>query len=398
MKWKRSYRRIILAALAIDLFAMGCLGYYYLDKAVPEELQVVRGEEEDLISLLENPWVSFSEAVTTAQNGVYRMDCKILGVIPFRQVKVTQVNRESVYPGGIPVGIYMETQGVLVIDTGEIVCEDGTCIEPSKNIAKAGDYIVAFNEKRIHNKKELIEEIKSCQGEASILSVIRHGEKVVLKVDPVVGDDGNYKLGIWVRDNTQGIGTLTYMDTRGNYGALGHGISDVDTGELMQIQNGTLYQAQILAIQKGAKGSPGELSGMIRYEDSLKLGRITKNSENGIYGDFIGSRSFLGEKVEIGYKQEIELGEATILCSVDGEVKEYQAQILSIDMNHKDTNKSFVLQVTDPDLLSKTGGIVQGMSGSPILQNGRLVGAVTHVFVNDPTKGYGIFIENMLGH
>ncbi|MGI6071006.1 MAG: SpoIVB peptidase [Blautia sp.] len=396
MKYKKKYRRFLFFALALDLLVMGYLGYRMLDQAIPEELQVVRGEEDKLTSLLDSPWVTWSDAVTTSQNGVYRMECKILGVIPFRQVKVTQVDREEVYTGGIPVGIYMETQGVLVIDTGEIVCQDGTCLEPAKNIAKAGDYIVAFNEKRVRDKKDLIEEIRSCQGKASILSVIRHGEEISLELEPVVGDDGNYKLGIWVRDNTQGIGTLTYMDKLGNYGALGHGISDVDTGDLMQIKDGTLYQAQILAVQKGVKGSPGELSGMIRYEDSLKLGKISKNCENGIYGLFEGNRSLLGKKMDIGYKQEMKVGKASILCCVDDEVKEYEAQITNIDMNHQDTNKSFVIQVTDKELLSKTGGIVQGMSGSPVLQDGRLVGAVTHVFVNDPTKGYGIFAETML--
>lgn len=396
MNRKKKYRRFLLLALVLDLLVMGYLGYRYFDKTIPEELQVVRGEEDKLLSLLENPWVTWSEAVTTVQNGSYRLECRILGVVPFRQVKVTPVEREEVYLGGIPVGIYMETQGVLIIDTGEIVCADGTCLEPAKNIAQAGDYIVAYNNRRVKNKQELIEEIRHSQGEESLLSVIRHGEEVELALEPALGDDGNYKLGIWVRDNTQGIGTLTYMDEQGNYGALGHGISDVDTGELMQIKNGTLYQAQILSIQKGAKGSPGELSGMIRYEDTLKLGKIVKNSENGIYGIFEGSQDMLGEKVEIGYKQEMHTGEVEILSCVDGEVRAYQAEITNIDMNHQDTNKSFVIQVTDPALLEKTGGIVQGMSGSPVLQDGRLVGAVTHVFVNEPDKGYGIFAETML--
>ena len=164
----------------------------------------------------------------------------------------------------------------------------------------------------------------------------------------------------------------------------------------MQIQNGTLYRAQILSVQKGAKGSPGELSGTIRYEDSQILGKITKNSGNGIYGQFQGNRGLLGEKTEVGYKQEMRTGDAVIRACVDGTVRDYRAEITRIDLNHPDSNKSFVIRVTDPELLAKTGGIVQGMSGSPVLQDGRLVGAVTHVFVNEPDKGYGIFAETML--
>ena len=187
---------------------------------------------------------------------------------------------------------------------------------------------------------------------------------------------------------------------RSNYGALGHGISDVDTGELLEIQNGALYQAQILGIQKGAKGSPGELSGLIRYEPGKIIGSIETNSKNGIYGHFTGDRKspISLKKMPVGYKQEVTEGEASILCCVEDEVKEYQAEITKIDMNHSDTNKSFVIRVTDPKLLSVTGGIVQGMSGSPVLQNGKIIGAVTHVFVQDSTSGYGIFIENMMEH
>lgn len=205
-------------------------------------------------------------------------------------------------------------------------------------------------------------------------------------------------MGIWVRDDTQGIGTLTYVDEEGRFGALGHGISDVDTGELLSIADGNLYDAQILGIRKGEKGNPGELSGLIRYEAGNILGEISENRKNGIFGTMEASqlKNMNLEKVPIGYKQDLKTGPASVFCRTDGEVKEYAAEITRIDLNHEDSNKSFVIQITDKELLEKTGGIVQGMSGSPVLQNGKLFGAVTHVFVQDSTSGYGIFIENMM--
>lgn len=256
---------------------------------------------------------------------------------------------------------------------------------------------MAFNEQKVSNKKELMEDLEILDGEDVILDVIRNGEKIPVSLTPVKDAGGEYKLGIWVRDNTQGIGTLTCVDEKGRYGALGHGISDVDTGELLHISKGALYQAEILGIQKGQSGSPGELSGLIRYEPGQIIGAVDTNSKNGIYGSFYDRRAGIPvKKTEVAYKQELEVGPASVLCCVDGSVKEYDAEITRIDMNHEDTNKSFVIHVTDPELLEITGGIVQGMSGSPILQKGKFAGAVTHVFVQDSTSGYGIFAETML--
>ena len=218
-----------------------------------------------------------------------------------------------------------------------------------------------------------------------------------MAASPVLTDDGTYKLGIWVRDNIQGIGTLTYVDEQGNFGALGHGISDIDTGDMLTLKWGELYNAQILSIVKGTDGNPGELQGVIRYDESEKIGTILDNQSMGIYGT-LDNGCGQGVRLPVGYKQEMQEGPATILACVDGEVQEYSIEITAIDMNKKDTNKSFTIKVTDPRLLELTGGIVQGMSGSPVIQNGKLVGAVTHVFVRDAGSGYGIFIENMLQH
>ncbi|MDO4602114.1 MAG: SpoIVB peptidase [Eubacteriales bacterium] len=400
MNRKKKYRRFVLWCLALDLLFMGYMGYSCLDRKIPDEIYVSDKGSQNVEVLLKRPFLTFDEAVPVSGNGSYLLPCRLLGVIPFKQIKVTPEAQKSIFVSGSTVGMYMETEGVLIIDTGEILSESGETKEPAKNIVKPGDYIVALNDEKISRKKDLIEDLKNIEGEEVTLDVVRNGETVPVSITPTKDKQGEYKLGIWVRDDTQGIGTLTFVDENGNYGALGHGISDVDTGALLEIQNGALYQAQILGIQKGAKGSPGELSGLIRYEPGKIIGSIETNSKNGIYGHFTGDRKkqISLKKMPVGYKQEVTEGKASILCCVEDEVKEYQAEITKIDMNHSDTNKSFVIRVTDPELLSVTGGIVQGMSGSPVLQNGKIIGAVTHVFVQDSTSGYGIFIENMIEH
>lgn len=397
MNRRGRYRKFLFWCLGLDVLAMSWLGYRYMDHKVPDEIHVSESSAHEVQELLEHPLLEFEDAITVSGEGSYLLPCRLLGMIPFKDIKVTPTEAGSVYVSGSTVGIYMETEGVLIIDTGEILCEGGTAREPAKNIVRPGDYIVAFNEQKVSNKKELMEDLEILDGEDVILDVIRNGEKIPVSLTPVKDAGGEYKLGIWVRDNTQGIGTLTFVDEKGRYGALGHGISDVDTGELLHISKGALYQAEILGIQKGKSGSPGELSGLIRYEPGQIIGAVDTNSKNGIYGSFYDRRAGIPvKKTEVAYKQELEVGPASILCCVDGSVKEYDAEITRIDMNHEDTNKSFVIHVTDPELLEITGGIVQGMSGSPILQKGKFAGAVTHVFVQDSTSGYGIFAETML--
>ena len=398
MNRKRKYRYLILAFLALDLMLMGWLGYRILDRKIPDQILVDHENSREVAGLLERPFVSFDDAITVSGKDSYTLHCRVFGVIPFKDVKVKHTTAKEVYVSGAAVGIYMQTKGVLIIDTGEILSESGETEEPARDIVKPGDYIVAFNQNRIQCKQDLLEDLADLDGESVTLKVRRGKETIPLSLTPVKDEEGKYKLGIWVRDDTQGIGTLTYVDEEGRFGALGHGISDVDTGELLSIADGNLYDAQILGIRKGEKGNPGELSGLIRYEAGNILGEISENRKNGIFGTMEASqlKNMNLEKVPIGYKQDLKTRPASVFCCTDGEVKEYAAEITRIDLNHEDSNKSFVIQITDKELLEKTGGIVQGMSGSPVLQNGKLFGAVTHVFVQDSTSGYGIFIENMM--
>ena len=397
MDIKKRYRAFVLCCLVLDFLVVLWLGYRYLDRKIPDEIHMYRGQEKQMEKVLDYPLVTVENAITVSSDGSYQLPVKIMGVIPFKEVKVLPGESTSVYVSGNTVGIYMETEGVMIIDTGEILSEEGTKEEPARDMVKPGDYIVTFNQQEVRNKKDLIEDLTELKEQNVVLGVMRDGQNIPVSLTPVKDTEGKYRLGIWVRDDTQGIGTLTYVDKNGRFGALGHGISDVDTGSLLKVGQGRLYQAEILGIQKGTSGNPGELAGLIRYEPGKVIGSVSQNSEKGIYGIYSGSTSAVNlQKMEIAYKQELETGPASVLCCVDGEVKEYEAEITKIDMNHEDSNKSFVIHITDPDLLDLTGGIVQGMSGSPVIQNGKFVGAVTHVFVQDATTGYGIFAETMV--
>ncbi len=219
-------------------------------------------------------------------------------------------------------------------------------------------------------------------------------------MSPVKTEDGTYKLGAWVRDDTQGIGTLTYVDENGNFGALGHGISDSDTGKVVEIEHGELYDTEILGIERGTVGNPGVMAGVIYYGPGSQLGAITDNTEIGIFGT-VNDRlrqTLTADAVPVGYRQDVRKGQAWVRSDVSGQLRDYEIEIQKISLNPVQENKSIVLKVVDPELLKLTGGIVQGMSGSPIIQDGKLIGAVTHVFVQDSTRGYGIFVEDMMKH
>lgn len=264
---------------------------------------------------------------------------------------------------------------------------------PSKNKLYRGDYIKKIDGKDIVSKKQFIEKINQGQGESVILTVQRKAKMMQIKIKPERSKtDHMYKIGTWIRDNTQGIGTMTYVKGT-SFGGLGHGIYDMDTGTLLKIKGGLLLDPQIYSIKKGKSGTPGEIVGSIEYKEENILGSIKKNTEKGIYGTIPKKQQ---KAYKIGYRQDIKPGKAYILSNVSGTMKQYEIQINKIVPSDKDVLKSMEIEVTDKELLKLTNGIIQGMSGSPILQNGKLIGAVTHVFVNDPMKGYAILMETML--
>lgn len=394
---QKKYRKFLWYALVGTLLSLFILIYGTMKDHIPDEIFVYADEETDWETFFQEPLISYDETVEVSQNGSYQIRCKWLGVLPLKTIKVHTVEKQEVLVSGSSVGIYMETKGVLVIDSGEITDREGIRRTPAEHIIRSGDYICEIDGKVLTGKRQLMQLVRENQGEPMELQVIRHQETIKLEMTPVETEDGSYKLGIWVRDNIQGIGTLTYVEPNGTFGALGHGISDADTGERLEISDGDLYRADILSIRKGTAGTPGELRGVINYREENRIGTICGNSQYGIRGQMEpGKYTESMKKIPTGLKQEIQTGKAEIRCDIGDGIREYQCEILEIDSNARDTNKCFVLRITDDDLLSRTGGIVQGMSGSPVLQNGKLIGAITHVFVNDPTKGYGIFIENMM--
>lgn len=332
--------------------------------------------------------------------GSYQVDMKLFGLIHLKDIQVDVVDSMYAVPCGLPVGIYLKSDGVMVIGTGQIEDETGTAVEPAYGVLKSGDYITKVNGKTLENKEDLMDAVNDSGGDTVELEIRREEETMLVNLDPVPAADGTYKLGIWVRDDTQGIGTVTYVEQDGSFGALGHGISDSDTGMLVDIGEGELYETKILGIEKGTAGDPGVMSGVIYYGSGTKLGQVDANTEEGIFGQVNDAfmKSVSAEAIPVGFRQDVHKGKAYIRSDVSGELKDYEIEIQKVDYSTSHKNKGMVIQVTDPELIALTGGIVQGMSGSPIIQDGRLIGAVTHVFIQDSTRGYGIFIENMLEH
>lgn len=421
---KEQRKRKILHALGLCLAAMLLTaavfgGVYYVDSHIPSVIHVEPDREQSFS--LGIP--ARAEVVSVSQSGVSNIpadkitmdlnhevtlkmqddtDCslmvKLFGFLPVKRMQVSSMEAGELIPIGIPIGLYVETKGIMVIGTNGFENEQGELCNPSKGILHSGDYILAVDGNRMDQKAAFMDAVKDSAGEELELTVLRGEEYYSVRISPIKDQDGVYRLGIWIRDNAQGLGTLTYIDGAGHFGALGHGITDVDTSTLMNMDRGTLYEAEIVRYQKGKIGEPGEMTGMITYGENHILGSIQENSVEGIYGtcnDRIYS-VIQAEPMPIGYKQDIKKGAAQILCTVDEEPKLYDVEITAIHLEYDRVNRGIELKVTDQRLLDTTGGIIQGMSGSPILQNGKIIGAVTHVLINDPTKGYGIFIENMI--
>ncbi len=337
----------------------------------------------------------------------YIIKTKLFGFIPFKSVDVSIVDEVNLIPLGVPVGIYANTDGLLVVQTGEFRNEEGNSCAPCEKVISQGDYILKINGKKLENKYQLVSTIKECDGQSQILTIKRDDQVFDVEVVPKENEAGDYKLGIWIKDNAQGIGTLTYITSTGEFGALGHGIIDLDIQKILEISDGNLYKAEIMTIKKSSKGKPGEMTGVIFYGQD-PLGDIYCNYEMGIFGQYDLDKmdyltkgmkdSSVTKGMEIAYKNEIEPGKAQVLCTINGETRFFDIQIDKIFLNADNINKSMKITVTDEELLAIAGGIVQGMSGSPIIQNGKIIGAVTHVLINNPEKGYGIFIEDMLQH
>ncbi|MBQ3532399.1 MAG: SpoIVB peptidase [Oscillospiraceae bacterium] len=307
-----------------------------------------------------------------------------------------QESERTLIPLGKAVGIKLFADGVLIVETSELD-SGGEMRSPAQDCGlKEGDLILRANNEKVQSTEHMQSILQHNGDDAMVLAVKRGSRTMEVSITPVCCDDGAYRLGAWIRDSMAGIGTLTYYDpATGAYGALGHGITDVDTARLMPLASGSIMETTVKAVRRGEKGQPGELKG--DFSVQRDVGTLWANTESGIFGT-VSDDSWLngGEALPVGRSEDVHTGPATILSTVNGgETEEYAVQIEKLFSRDQST-RNMLIRVTDERLLSTTGGIVQGMSGSPIIQDGKLIGAVTHVLVNSPDTGYGIFIENML--
>ena len=407
---KRKYRRLLFSVLALDILLIGWLSIQSVSSQIPDTMWTYIGKEEELFSGL--PAMAEKKDSVEALNltggsggttlksqakGNYSVDIRLFGLFQLKTVEVKVMDPMYLAPSGEAIGIYVETNGLLVLATTSVEGKDGLVYEPASNIIQKGDYILKMNGKPVKTIKEFNAAVQRNKDEKIRIRIRRNGRETDVALKPIQVRDGSCKLGIWVREDTQGIGTMTYVTKSGGFGALGHGITDADTGTLMNLGGGELFNTEILDITQGKRGAPGELEGYINMVADNCIGLIKKNTNLGIFGQL--SKDYKDwEKLDfmpVGLKQDVKKSKAWIISDVEGNRKKYEIEIEEININSKD-NKGMVIRVTDSNLLKLTGGIVQGMSGSPVIQDGKIIGAVTHVLVDDPTRGYAAFIENML--
>ncbi len=429
-RYQRALKKILIASILFTIIYT-C---HYVEERLPDQLCIVVGEQDSVylelpiygsiysdcqeVVLMQNENIPMNEVSIKGQDtfyirgntlGQFEVVYRLFGCIDFKNIAVQVVEEQELLPGGMTVGLYLHTEGVLVVGTADILSETGEVVSPAKEQLKSGDYITKINHQPIYCKEELVMALKQGQGAKMTLTVEREGKEMDVVLCPAKTAKDVYQLGVWVRDDTQGIGTMTYMDAGGNYGALGHAISDTDLGKMLVVEGGVLRKANIHAVMKGTLRNPGSLAGTIGYGAEDAWGTIEQNTRQGVFGHLkvdamqnifalYRDSQMKAEYLQVGYPHEIKEGTAWIRSSVSGKLVDYEIKITRVSSKSEDTGKEITFQVVDEALLELTGGIVQGMSGSPIIQNNKLIGAVTHVLVNDPTKGYGIFIDTMLEH
>jgi len=418
----RSKNKRLVLFLAV-CFTVMALSYIRTIALLPTQITLIEGEEyvynfaspftlgfkTDKKGMLELSnkgginLVSFDKqvAMKPSKKGSLSLTLKAFGFLPLKTMKVDIVPNLKISACGNTVGVKLFLKGVMIIGLADVADSTGRNVLPAKDSGiKPGDIIEEVDGKAADGTEWLVNIIERSQGKTLKINLRRGDGTFSTEVTPILSSEDNvYRLGMWVRDSTAGIGTLTFFDKKsGKFGALGHGITDIDTGALMPIQDGEILNCDVVGIKKGKSGTPGELKGLF-MEDQTKLGKIIANSEGGIYGtlDNRYNDRLTSKDYPIALRAQIKEGPAKILSNIDGKtVKEYDIEIQKVARQNLSGSKGMIIKITDLNLLEQTGGIVQGMSGSPIIQDGKMVGAVTHVLVNDPTRGYGIFIEAML--
>lgn len=395
---KRKYRLLLFLVLIMNTVVIGIWYWQKLEQKIPNHIYVFRDQEQKKEKLHFGMFgVEEPDAVPVSTVGSYQAELKLFGLFHYKNIKFDVIEQEKVMPSGRAVGLYIQSDGVMVLGTAKVQGKDGMSYEPAKDILQPGDTIYRVEGKSVKNIDEVVDAIDRSGKKKITLGVRRNGNAIRVKIDTIQGKDGTYRLGIWLREDTEGIGTLSFITDKNQFAALGHGVTDIDTGKVIPLDKGTVYPAQIEDIRKGRRGTPGELVGSVTLGKNNCIGTIKSNTSLGITGDIQNQEYAYREEeaLPIGLKQDVRKGKAWIQCQLGTKLEKFQISIEEIHINSRD-NKGLVVEITDERLLNLTGGIVQGMSGAPIIQNGKVIGAITHVFVNNPTGGYGTFIENML--
>lgn len=405
----KKFKRKILIACIVFLVLMVCAAILLLNinvKALSDLSNESYVTFEDMKKINEqNMFGKFVDAsldksqveVGAERPKTGKVTFKLFGLIPIKSVDVQILGDENVYLGGNAVGFSIKTNGVIVVGKNSVMTENGLVSVCDNQNINAGDIITHIDGNAIKDANDIPNHLKSTTD--SVKLTLKRGSKSFdVTLQPQVDTNGNKKIGLWVRDDATGIGTLTYVDSKTlDFGALGHPVTDGETGTKIDIQKGQVYDCSIVGIEKGEKGKPGELKGVFLSSKNAK-GEIEGGNDFGIYGKILEKSGMIDENVVagVGGRLAVKPGKAQIMSSVSGVREYYDIEIIKASKQKTAKDKSMVFRVTDKRLLELTGGIIQGMSGSPILQNGKLVGAVTHVFVSDPTKGYGIYIDWMM--
>lgn len=370
-----------------DALVLRAGGVASVEVGLPLSLEV----QQDGVVRVDRRESALVDLTAGESSGTAQVVFRLLGLLPVKTMTVTVEQPKMLVPGGRSLGVALRSEGVVVVGSSDL----GNRPSPARAAGvRAGDVILSVDGAQVESAQSLSANLT---GSAAHLEILRDGETRAIDVTPEIDPrDGAYRLGVWVRESTAGVGTMTFYDPETNrYGALGHAITDVDTGVVFPVGEGAVYENTVVEITRGREGAPGALTGEF-FEDEVLLGEIDRNTPCGVFGNASDALA-QGEAIPVGTRDEIRIGEAHLITTVDsGAPRAYSCMIEKVYPQSASKTRSLVLRVTDPDLLEKTGGIVQGMSGSPIIQDGKLIGAVTHVLVNDPTTGYGIFIENML--
>lgn len=421
-KAKRRYRFALFLLVVLNLGAIGAWYLKKMDSKVPDHMYLFQNqnaqidfnvplegscmETKDVIAItnggttqgeIQSFGLDKPVSVTASALGSYQAELKLFGIFHYKYIHFDVIEEAKVMPSGKAVGLYIQSNGIMVLGTSKIEGKDGFTYEPAKDILQPGDIIRRVGDKKVGTIDEVVKLIQEVPTKKITLEVIRGKNVIQVKLEKVLAKDEEYKIGVWLREDTEGIGTLTFVTEKNQFAALGHGITDVDTGKLIQLNKGSVYPAEVEDIRKGKAGNPGELIGSVSLGKMNCIGEIKSNTSLGITGNISATDYIYQEEkaLSIGLKQEVKKGKAWILCQMGDAVEKFEVKIEEINVNSND-NKGMVIKVTDKKLLKRSGGIVQGMSGAPIIQNDKVIGAVTHVFVNDPTGGYGTFVENML--